>query len=123
MWQIAVLLAAGALFMGGLAAVLYVAYRFLLLSLTMDSALHREISAMRQALMVQNHTPETTMGSQLKSFISERLKPTEGDFVVNTDEELFVQEQLAQLQAQGFRKDEAEAFMRQAVTVEEKEQG
>lgn len=62
-------------------------------------------------------TSESILGGQLKEFISSRMKPTEGEFVTNSDEELFLQEQIKILRDQGgLSEEEIEAFVRQGVT-------
>jgi|GEM_PF-2911151 hypothetical protein len=115
MIELAILLVAAAFFLAALSAVIYVAYRFLLMALSVDAALLREFKATPRQLQEAKST-ENVLGGQLREFIAARMKPTEGEFVGNTDEEMFIQEQIKLAEAQGMTAEEIKAFMSQAVT-------
>lgn len=115
MLTVALLLAAGGLFLVGLAAVVYVAYRFLALALSMDMAMLREFRVQANASEKAAQSAGPVLGDRLREFISSRMAPTEGEFVPTSDEEMFIQEQVEHLRRQGLTEEELEAFMRQAV--------
>ena len=106
-------LLASALLLLGLACVIYVAYRFLIIVLSLDAAiLHefkgqgRNVEKMAKAGPIQE--------DKLKSFIQARMTPTEGDFVPQSDEEAFINEQVEHLRRQGLTDEELDLFIRQA---------
>jgi len=120
MFELAALLCAGALFIAALALLVYVAYRFLSLAISLDSFILRELQSRPQ--VVSSPAADTSgsiLQSQLKEFIANRLKPTDGAFEFNTDEELFLNETIQNLRAQGIKEEELDAFMKHAVTVKE----
>jgi hypothetical protein len=124
MYATAVLVAACALLLFALAVVVYVAYRFLSLALVVDAAILSELrsrSVQPSQLAADPATHETLLGSQLKQFIAERMKPTDGGYEVNSDEELYIQEQVKRLRDQGnggLTDEELKSFISQAVSEE-----
>lgn len=101
--------------MFGLACVIYVAYRFLALALSMDAAILREFSLTSKSIKQLTQSAGPVLGEKLKEFIANRLTPTEGDFSGSSDEELFLNEQVEHLRRQGLTEEELNAFIRQAV--------
>lgn len=120
-FALAAVLFSGALFLAALALLAWVAYRFLSVVIAQDSAILREIQSRPQILSAPGSqaTTESLLGSQLKQFIADRMKPTDGEFIANTDEEMFIQEQVKNLRDSGhggISEAEMEQFVRQAVS-------
>lgn len=109
-----VLLFAAAMFCFGIASVIYVAFRFLSIAISLDSAILRGIKNKPQE-QVQQPT-EPPLESKLREFISSRLAPTQGDFVPYADEVAFLNEQVESLRSKGLTEEELNQFIRQAVT-------
>ena len=121
MFALAALLAAAALFIAALALFLWVTFHYWNIALSLGSAILSELrSRPVTSLSTQPAaSTEAVLGSQLKQFIKDRMSPTEGDFVTNSDEELFIQEQVKNLRDQGnggISEEELQAFVRQAVS-------
>jgi hypothetical protein len=120
MWALAAVVAAFALFLAALALLIFVGFRFYTLAITLDSAILHELRS-RSVAAPASGSPETAsslLGSQLREFISSRMKPTDGEFIANTDEELFIQEQIKNLRDQGhggLTDEELRSFVSQAV--------
>jgi hypothetical protein len=95
------------------AASLYVALRFLLLVISMEAGILREFKNSSKAVdRALSDIPEKE--AKLKSFIQSRMAPTDGEFVPQSDEEAFINEQVDHLRRQGMTDDELDAFIRQA---------
>jgi hypothetical protein len=111
------LLFAAGFFVLSVAAVVYVAYRFLALALSMDAAILREfkqrpVSAPPMSNVGQEF-PNIT-GSQANPFAGKQ-PDTEGDFVPHSDEGAFIAEQVELIrQQQGLTEEDMEKFIRQA---------
>jgi hypothetical protein len=100
--------------LSGVAAMIYVAYRFLALVLSMEVGILKEFQGSQKAVNIAlADVPRKE--SQLKEFIKARMAPTEGDFVGADDETQFLNEQVTHLRNQGLTEDELESFIRQAV--------
>ena len=107
------LLIAAALFLFGLACVIYVAYRFLVIVLSLDAAILHEFKGHgRNVEQIAKSGP--IQEEKLKSFIQARMSPTDGGFVPQSDEEAFINEQVEHLRRQGMSDEELDAFIRQA---------
>jgi hypothetical protein len=113
--NLAVLLSASGLFLFGLACVIYVAFRFLALVLSLDAAILKEFQMNTNAYRDAART-NPIQESKLKDFIQSRMAPTDGDFIPVSDEEAFLQEQITELRGKGLTDEELEAFVRQAVS-------
>ena len=112
-WQWAGLLFAAGSFLFGLACVIYVAMRFLIIAISLDAAILREFKGQSAAVgRALGDIPEKE--EKLKSFIQSRMTPTEGEFVPQSEEEQFIQEQVEHLRRQGMTDEELDAFVRQA---------
>jgi len=113
-WTWAVLLFSVGFCLLGVSAVVYVAFRFLSLALSMEVGILREFktqnSGVRQ-ILTQTPAAEAT----LKDFVKSRFAATEGDFQAYNDEEAFIQERVEDLRRQGMTQEELDAFVRQAV--------
>lgn len=121
MLAIAALLAAAALFIAALALLVWVGFRYYTLAINLDSAILKELVSRPMSIPIAGSQPtsESLLGNQLKEFIASRMKPTDGEFITNTDEELFIQEQIKNLRDQGqggISEEEMKAFVSQAVT-------
>ena len=98
----------------GVAAMVYVAYRFLALVLSMEVGILKEFQGNQKAVnTVLADIPRKE--SQLKEFIKARMTPSEGDFIPGSDEVAFLNEQVAHLREAGLTNEELDAFIRQAV--------
>lgn len=96
------ILAGAGLFLFGLACVVYVTYRFLSLVLSMDMAMLREVKLSSRVMASPPvETGQEPIQSQLRSFIQSRMAPTDGDFVGQSDEEMFIREQAEELKDRG----------------------
>ena len=114
MWMTSALLASAGFFLFSLSCVLYVAFRFLILVLSLDSAILREFKG--QIGRVDQVTAQGPINEKkLKDFIQSRMAPTEGDYHPYSDEEAFIQEKVEELRHQGMTQEELDAFVRQAV--------
>lgn len=98
----------------GVASVVYVAFRFLSLVLSMEVGILKEFQGSQRAVNIAlEDVPRKE--SQLKEFIKARMTPTDGDFVPTDDETAFINEQVDHLRNQGLSAEELDAFVRQAV--------
>lgn len=114
MWTWAVFLFSAGFCLLGVSAVVYVAFRFLSLALSMEVGILREFRAQTkgvQQVLTQAPAAEAT----LKEFVKSRFSPTEGAFEAYSDEEAFIQERVEDLRRQGMTPEELDAFVRQAV--------
>lgn len=94
-FAIALLVFAFAFFLFALAALIYVAYRFLSLAISMDSYILKELQS--RPASIPPADPTSINDSMLRRFMASQEKPTEGDFVFNTDEELAIAEEVRKL--------------------------
>jgi len=113
MWT-ALTIFCAALFVFANALVIYVAFRFLSLALSVDASLLREFTKLE--IKTDEHLRSTPLqADKLKSFIQSRMTPTEGAFEPYNEEELFLQQQVEHLRRSGMTDEECDAFIRQAV--------
>ncbi len=111
-------IAASALFIAAISLLVWVVSTQLSVLISQSIAVLQELR-IRTGITAAGAAPtsESILGSQLKDFIANRLKPTDGDFITNSDEELYLQEQIKALRDQGgLTEQEIEAFVRQGVT-------
>lgn len=98
----------------GLSAIVYVAFRYLSLVLSMEIGILKEFA--KHGKVVDKALEDIpAKESQLREFIRARMSPTEGDFVAQNEESQFIQEQAEVLRQKGMTDEELEAFIRQAV--------
>jgi hypothetical protein len=98
--ELSILLFAGALFCISLAAVLYVAYKFLAVVTTLDMAILRiQANARPQPFIPTAENEAAVLSTHLKMAMSGKIPTTEGEFIASSDEELFVQEELEKLKS------------------------
>lgn len=120
MLAIAALSASVALLIFAIALLAWVVFSFQSTALQMGLALIHELRSARSVSQIASSpTSESLLGSQLKQFIADRMKPTDGGFEVNSDEELYLAEVVKKLRdesAGGITDVELEAFVRQSVT-------
>ena len=90
---IALLLFAGGFFLFGLAAVVYVSWRYAIMALSMDAALLREFKG--TPLPQSPQMPSTQVGSANYQTYGKPAK-TDGGFFTMSDEQAWEQEQLEQ---------------------------
>ncbi len=127
-WPLVFMLIGGGVFLFAAACVIYVAFRFLSLVLTLDMAMLREfkyqaintgqaISTASQAVTSAEEAMKanSVQPSKLREFIAARMSPTQGDFTPYSEEEAFINESVEHLRRQGLNDDELDAFVRQAV--------
>lgn len=108
-WQLCLVLLCGAIALVAAASFVYVTFRFLSMALSLDAALLREFKGIRTP---QAHQAALTLDDQLKQFINSRMKPTDGDFVPSSEEDLFINEQVNRLREQGdFSEEEIKQFV------------
>lgn len=108
-YHIAILLAASGLFLFGLSCVIYVAYRFLSLVLSLDAAMLREFK-------LNVRSPNPVLGRKIEYPTQPNTEPTEGSFEPTSDENMYVQEQVEQLRGiQGLSDADLASAIRQAV--------
>ena len=110
----AIFLFSAACFLFALAIFLWLGLRFGALILSMEIGILKEFGGIKGTFqpVIQQH--EKTE-NKLKDFIKSRFAPTEGEFISQSDEEQFLQEQVEHLRNQGLNQDELDAFVRQAV--------
>ena len=114
MWILIGLLVAAGFFLFGLSCVIYVALRYLILVLSMDSAILHEFKGQTKT-MNKIASAGPIQEEKLKTFIQARMAPTEGDFAPYSEEEAFINEQVEHLRRQGMTDEELDAFVRSAV--------
>jgi hypothetical protein len=117
LWSWAAFLFAAGVCLTGLASVVYVAFRFLSLVVSMEAGILREFKGNSKAVdKALADIPQKE--AKLREFIAARMSPTEGEFVPQSDEEAFINEQVEHLRRQGMTDDELDAFVRQAVNTD-----
>ena len=87
------------------AAFVYVLIRLLVAILSLDSAIAREIFALRSGKPPANYNIEAAMAA----------KPTEGAFEPTTDEEAAIYEIARRAKAEGMSDEEIAAFIKQGI--------
>jgi hypothetical protein len=98
----------------GLAATVYVAYRFMSLVVSMEAGILKEFGRSGKAVnMALEDIPKKE--AKLREFIQARMAPTEGGFEPYDDETAFLNEQVMHLREKGLTDEELDAFIRQAV--------
>lgn len=116
-WQIALVLVAGGLFLFGLACFVFAVQRFLTVAIV---EVKKQIAS---SLKPQEHFPGLgiDLNKKMEEFWEKRLTPTEGGFDAYNEEEMFVREKVEELRACGALDDtqmsqkEMETFVQQAL--------
>jgi hypothetical protein len=115
MWILVAIIFSSALLLFAFASVVYVAYHFMSLVVSMQTALIREFKGQSKAVDIAlGDIPNKE--AKLKEFIKARMAPTDGGFEPYSDEGAFVQEQVDELRRQGMSQEELDAFVKQAVS-------
>lgn len=92
--QAAILFVAGGLFAAGLGFMFLIGYRCLMLLVSVDAGIFRELHTRP---LVSSFQPQP---SNLHQYAPSQVSPTDGDFVYNTDEELAIAEEVRRIKAQ-----------------------
>jgi hypothetical protein len=116
------MLAAAALFVFALACLVYVAFKFLSLGISLDAMLSRQLymQQLQQASQQQVKQPGQQFSQQFQNELHDFMNrpQTEGEFIPASDTESFVREEAEKLRKKGMSEEEMQQFIQQAVGAE-----
>ena len=110
---------AGTAFLAALAVFVYMCLRFLHMARDGDMDLLRRVESMKRNMAQTQMRSGGTAGELVVNPFAPQQEATDGDFIVNTDEESFLQEQIRVADSHGMKPEDIESFVRQAVTEPE----